>query len=156
MKTNSIRTALAGIVLSCIPLASQAYTELTVGMTDGTSVTLHLSSELKAEFNQHEMVFTDGTDINVAIMKEKIKEFTFGGSNAVDRIDSGIYDAKIKGNTISFTGLPESTDIAIYTRSGVLVTNFTTEGDTFISLDGYTPGLYLVTFNKNIIKFIVK
>lgn len=129
--------------------AADGYNCLKVSLVNGSDVDIVLSDDLKVSFTADELVAkSERVDVSVAKADISYFEHLYDPSASVAEIEADGNGLSRDGNAIHFASLPEGSVVAIYAASGVCVSSQTVSGEHTLSLDGLTPGVYVVTVNK--------
>lgn len=129
--------------------AANGFNCLKVNLNDGSKVDIVLSDDLKVSFTDNDLV-AHSANVDVTVAKSDISYFEhlYDPEASVSEIAADAAGMTREGNTLNFAALPEGSVVAVYAASGVCVSTATVSGDHSLSLDGLTPGVYVVTVNK--------
>lgn len=129
---------------------------LRVHLQDGSNVDILLRKELKVSFSD-EMLMARGGDADVEVLSENILRFEHV------HLDTGGVDGTVadnamsrEGNTLIFSGLPDSCEIAIFDMEGRCVGARKASGNASVDLSGLGVGVYIVNVNKKSYKVTVR
>ena len=118
------------------------YNVLKLHLNDGSEVKIVLSEALRLNFTDTHLVATGGqTDVQVEKSSIALFQHLYDPASGVDgNVVSGEVMSR-SGNTLHFNGLLQGTVVS---------------GDYTLSLDGYTPGVYIVTAGDISYKIIIR
>lgn len=158
MKKFLLKIMLAGAaaILTVPVICANVYKSMTINLTDGTEVSLPLTPAATGQYTtEGNLVLTSDNTYTVAV--DKIASLSFSNQlpTSVDDIATDTYTS-IEGNTIRFSGLKDGSEITVYTIDGRQVTSLIAKNEAILSLDGHTPGLYLVKVNTTTLRILVK
>lgn len=134
------------------------YNVLKLHLNDGSEVKIVLSEALRLNFTDTHLVATGGqTDVQVEKSSIALFQHLYDPASGVDgNVVSGEVMSR-SGNTLQFNGLLQGTVVSVFNAAGTLLTSGTADdGDYTLSLDGYTPGVYIVTAGDISYKIIIR
>lgn len=145
-------SALAGLMAASASAAT--YNRLVVSLHDGSSVEINLSSELKMQFDDQNLLVTDG-ESQVAIERANIKSFAHDDLGSVNGLENkpGFEQT---GDVINFRNLPAASQIALYSASGALQLSAQADGEYSLPLSGVAAGNYILVVNNISYKIRIK
>lgn len=133
---------------------SAGYHQLMVNLTGGDQVAISLSDDLKVTFTE-ETLEAHGEYADVSIPRANIVDFEHSEEVGVDAIGAETGVSRI-GNSLTFNGLANNSEISVFNMGGVCVSSAQASGQYTLSLDGLTPGAYIVRVNNMTYKVTVK
>ncbi|MCI9286192.1 MAG: T9SS type A sorting domain-containing protein [Muribaculaceae bacterium] len=143
-----------GLLLSASAWGA-SYKALLVNLKDGTNVSVMLTDELAVTFTADNLCAV-GSGEDVTIPRADILSFSHEEYSAITEIGSET-DFENLGGMLRFGNLAEGTGVSLYNLSGVAVRTARVEaGSATMSLDGLTPGIYVVSVNNSSFKINVK
>lgn len=148
------KTLLLLFICAALQAWSIGYHQLRVNLTGGEQVSIELSEDLKVSFTE-ENLEAHGVYADVVIPRVNIVDFEHLEESGVDIIgaESGVQRV---GNSLTFTGLADNSEISVIDMGGRLVSSEKASGQYTLSLDGLTAGVYVVRVNNMSYKVTVK
>lgn len=152
-------------ILLCLAMAvctlgasATGYNVLKLHLSDGSEVKIELSEALRLNFTETHLVATGGkTDVQVEKNKIALFQHLYDPTSGVAGNvvpEGGMYRS---GNTLHFNGLVGGTVVSVFNAAGAALSSGTADGgDYTLSLDGYTPGVYIVTAGDISYKIVIR
>ncbi|MCM1110773.1 MAG: T9SS type A sorting domain-containing protein [Clostridium sp.] len=141
------------LAAAALSASAAGYRSLAVNQTDGTDVTIELTDEMSAWFEEG-MFMVFGTSTEVSVPQTNIKSFTFSETSSLATVAA---DALVlEGGKMTFTNLPAGSVATVVNAAGQLVDSARPEGSWELDLAGYPAGVYMVTVNGVTYKIATK
>lgn len=147
--------AIIALLCSSWTASWAGYESMAIKMADGSEMTVTLTDELRARFNEESMLITGGTT-DMSVNKADIVSFEFKEASSLGTVDAVSIGMEMGGGTLKFTGLQQDTDITVWSANGTAIMRQTASDDFELPLSQLAPGTYIVTANKMSYKIIVK
>lgn len=133
---------------------ADSYETVVIGLSDGTSVDIRLSEQLKFSFSETDLLVT-GSDADISVPKSKIVKFVHTKESGIKGAEQA--DAlQVDGNRLQFANLPEGSRIVVFDTAGMEVLSVEACGDFSLSLENMKPDLYIVNVNNMSYKIAVR
>lgn len=137
--------------------SAEGYNCLKVNLSDGSTVTIVMSDDLKVSFTDENLVAT-GTFADVQIAKNDIDTFEhiYDEASSISDATVGGTTMSRQGNSLNFSNLPANTTLHVFDTAGREVMTGNAVGDYELSLDGLTPAIYIVVVNNQSYKVVIR
>lgn len=137
-------------------VSAKGYNCLKVNLSNGSTVTIVLSDDLQVSFTDDNLV-AKGSLADVQIAKNDIDTFehVYDASSISDATIGGT-TMNQQGNSLNFNNLPINTTLRVFDTGGREVMSENASGDFEFSLDGLTPGIYIVVVNNQSYKVVIR
>ena len=126
---------------------------------DGTTMEYFLDKDTKVKIEKPNLVIeTENVVLNYEL--ENMKQVRYGKKFITDGIDGTILENnqpfKLEDETLFFKGLPENSQIGIYTTDGKTIVSRQCSGEASLSLNSLPSGMYIVKINNESYKILKK
>ena len=126
---------------------------------DGTMMEYLIDEDTKIKVEKPYLVIeTDNVVLNYEL--EKMKHVRYGKKLVSDGIEDVTVQKEhpftMKDETLFFKGLPENSQVSIYTLDGKTVVSRQCSGDGSLTLNSLTTGMYIVKINNESYKILKK
>lgn len=137
--------------------SAKGYNSLKVNLSNGSTVTIVLSDDLQVSFTDDNLV-AQGKFADVQIAKNDIDTFEhiYDASSSISDATVGGTKMSQQGNNLNFSNLPTNTTLHVFDTGGREVMSENASGDFNLSLDGLTPGIYIVVVNNQSYKVVIR
>lgn len=145
------------LVIGAHHASAEGYNCLRVSLSDGSTVTIVMSDDLKVSFTDENLVAA-GRFADVQIAKNDIDTFEhiYDASSSISDATVGGTTMSRQGNSLNFSNLPSNTTLHVFDTAGREVMTENAGGDFELSLDGLTPGIYIVVVNNQSYKVVIR
>lgn len=161
MKRLLLTLAMAALMAVPEICHAKAYKSILVSRRDGTSLSIKGEQGMTLTVADNEVKFFTTGGNTISIPLDEVKSITLSGKDGeytlagVDDVaDGGVSVGRI-GDEIVFDNLPSGSRVSVVSLAGKTLYNATAEGSHSIDISSYTPGVYLVTFNKKTVKISI-
>ena len=122
---------------------------LQIWQSDGKVVNIDLNEQPVATYSDGNLIITT-TKTTITYPLEKVVKFTYVSAEGIESIDAMNTKFSQDGETLTFSGLAQGTEIAVYASSGQMMrkTKVGSQSKTIISVSDLPPGVYLVKVNS--------
>ena len=137
--------------------SAKGYNCLKVNLSNGSTVTIVLSDDLQVSFTDDNLV-AKGSLADVQIAKNDIDTFehVYDASSSISDATIGGTTMNQQGNSLNFSNLPVNTTLRVFDTGGREVMSENASSDFEFSLDGLTPGIYIVVVNNQSYKVVIR
>lgn len=141
---------------SLFPAFAEGYKSVVVKLTDGTTTTVNLSTELTTTFSDSEAIFSDATT-RVAFQRSQLATFEFSktsGIHALTVSEGAQPSVDVAPHCISIDGLAPDTPIRLHDAAGKCV-SATHATDHFIfDTSALSTGTYILSVGTATYKIV--
>ena len=122
---------------------------LQIWQTDGNIVNIDLNEQPVTTYSEGNLIITT-TKTVITYPLEKVAKFTYVSADGISNLESMRTKFSRDGETLTFTGLEQGTEIAIYASSGQMMHRIKADSQakTTVSVSGFSPGVYLIKVNS--------
>ena len=122
---------------------------LQIWQSDGKVVNIDLNEQPVATYLDGNLIITT-TKTTITYPLEKVVKFTYVSAEGIESIDAMNTKFSQDGETLTFSGLAQGTEIAVYASSGQMMrkTKVGSQSKTIISVSDLPLGVYLVKVNS--------
>lgn len=122
---------------------------LQIWQSDGKIVNIDLNEQPVTTYSDGNLIITT-TNTVITYPLEKVAKYTYVTADGISNLESMRTNFSQDGETLTFTGLEQGTEIAIYASSGQMMhrTKAGPQAKTTVSVSDLTPGVYLVKVNS--------
>ena len=155
---------IAVLLLFALPTSAQDESgvwrqTIIVTTMDGTTMEYLIDKDTKVKIEKPNLVIeTENVVLNYEL--ESMKQVRYGKKFITDGIHSATIGNgqpfKLEDETLFFKGLPENTQVGIYTTDGKTVVSRQCSGDASLSLNSLPSGMYIVKINNESYKILKK
>lgn len=153
--TKFYRTlALGFAAIAMLSASAKNFNTLCVHLNDGSSVDVPISETTVLQFSA-DMLTVGGSESEISFERSNIRSFVHKYTSGIDTVAT---DAKCEfnGDSLEFSDLPEGSVIQIFNTDGVSVRKISAKGNLSLSLEGLTPGTYIVAAGNSSFKILIK
>lgn len=122
---------------------------LQIWQSDGQVVTINLNEEPMTTYSEGNLIITT-TKAVISYPLENVVKYTYISADGITTLESMNTKFSQDGETLTFTGLAQGTEIAVYASSGQMMhrTKAGSNTKTIVSVSDLPPGVYLVKVNS--------
>ena len=122
---------------------------LQIWQSDGKVVNIDLNEQPVTTYSDGNLIITT-TKTTITYPLEKVVKYTYVSAEGIESIDAMNTKFSQDGETLTFSGLSQGTEIAVYASSGQMMrkTNAGPQAKTTVSVSDLPPGVYLVKVNS--------
>ncbi len=122
---------------------------LQIWQSDGKVVNIDLNEQPVTTYSDGNLIITT-TKTTITYPLEKVVKYTYVSAEGIESIDAMNTKFSQDGETLTFSGLAQGTEIAVYASSGQMMrkTNTGPQAKTIVSVSDLPPGVYLVKVNS--------
>jgi hypothetical protein len=155
------QTLLPFMLLACLGAnAADAYKSIIVSKKDKTTVTVNLSTQLRATFESSNLRIVD-TGVDITLPLTDVSGWTYSTEKSVTGLSDAIAEPEgtmeRRPGSIVLTGFAPNAEIAFYTTDGRLVRRYASADEVVIPLsDLPTAGIYLLRAGRQTFKIAIR
>lgn len=130
--------------------------QLVVWMTNGDKVYYDLEDLPVTTFNDGKLTIqSNSLYVSYSLAKTLRYTYELSGSNMECVLDNEIHILQ-RGNELAFENLKSGVSVQVFSLNGILIDSKVADGNNqmLISLENYTPGMYLIRVGDVVYKFI--
>ena len=122
---------------------------LQIWQSDGKVVNIDLNEQPVTRYADGNLIIST-TKTTIAYPLEKVAKYTYISAEGIQSLEGMRSKFSQDGETITFSGLKQGTEIAVYASSGQMMrkTKAGTQSKTTVSVSDLPPGVYLVKVNS--------
>jgi len=122
---------------------------LQIWQSDGLLMAINLNEEPKTTYVDGNLVITT-TKTTITYPLEKVKKYTYVATDDVPIIEGMSTKISQDGESITFSGLKEGTEISVYSSAGKIVRKqkSSKEKTTTVSVSDLPSGAYIITVDS--------
>ena len=121
---------------------------LQIWQSDGKVVTIDLNEQPVTRYSDGNLIITT-TKSTISYPLEKVAKYTYALADGISTIEGMRTKFSQDGETITFFGLKQGTEITVYSPSGQIIrkTKAGAQSETIVSVSNLIPGVYIVKAN---------
>ena len=122
---------------------------LQIWQSDGNVVNIDLNEQPVTRYADGNLIITT-TKTTISYPLEKVAKYTYVSAEGIESINGMRSKFSQDGETLTFSGLTQGTEIAVYAASGKILrkTKAGPHAKTIVSVSDLPPGVYLVKVNS--------
>ena len=122
---------------------------LQIWQSDGKVVNIDLNEQPVTRYADGNLIITT-TKTTITYPLEKVAKYTYVSAEGIESINGMRSKFSQDGETLTFSGLTQGTEIAVYAPSGKILrkTKAGSHAKTTVSVSDLPPGVYLVKVNS--------
>jgi hypothetical protein len=122
---------------------------LQIWQADGQVLTIALSEEPVTRYADGNLIITT-TKTSITYPLEKVRKYTYISTDGISSLEGMKSRLSQDGETLTFSGLSQGTEITIYSASGLVLRKVKSgpQSKTTVSVSDFPPGVYLVKVNS--------
>ena len=122
---------------------------LQIWQSDGKVVNIDLNEQPVTRYADGNLIITT-TKTTITYPLEKVAKYTYVSAEGIESINGMRSKFSQDGETLTFSGLAQGTEISVYATSGKILrkTKASSHAKTTVSVSDLPPGVYLVKVNS--------
>jgi hypothetical protein len=122
---------------------------LQIWQSDGNVVNIDLNEQPVTRYADGSLIITT-TKTTISYPLEKVAKYTYVSAEGIESINGMRSKFSQDGETLTFSGLTQGTEIVVYATSGKILrkTKAAPHAQTTVSVSNFPPGVYLVKVNS--------
>lgn len=140
---------------------AKAYKSILVNRHDGSTLSIKGEQGMTLTIADNEVKFFTTGENTISLPLDEVKSITLSGNEGehtlagIDDVAEGGVSVARVGNELLLENLPSGSNVSVVSLAGKTLYKAAAEGTHSIDISSFTPGVYLVTFNKKTVKISI-